>query len=123
MLAESHLLEELEANTFSLDGNPMCIYEDPAYPQRVHLQAPCQNANLTPIMKEFNTAISSFRVSVEWLFGDVISSFRFMDFRKNLKIGMSSVGKICIVCALLRNTLTRLYGNRTSNFFKVDPPF
>ena len=122
MLAESHLLEELEANAFSLDGNPMCIYGDPAYPQRVHLQAPFRNANLTPMMKEFNTAMSSVRVTVEWLFGDVINSFRFMDFRKNLKIGMSSVGKMYIVCALLRNALTCLYGNRTSNFFKVDPP-
>ena len=49
MLAESHLLEELEANAFSLDGNPMCIYGDSAYPQRVHLQVPFQNATLTPM--------------------------------------------------------------------------
>ena len=44
MLAEFRLLEELEANAFSLDGNPRCIYGDHAYPQRVHLQAPFRNA-------------------------------------------------------------------------------
>ena len=123
MLADSHLLEELELNAYSPDGNPMCIYGDPAYPQRVHcLQAPFRNAHPTQMMKEFNTRMSSVRVSVEWLFGDVINTFRFMDFKKNLKIGMSNVGKMYIVCALLRNALTCLYGNNTSDFFKVAPP-
>ena len=117
MVAEFHLLEELEANAFSLDGNPICIYRDPTYLQRVHLQVPFQNANLTPMMKEFNTTMSSVGVTMEWLFRDVIVSFRFVDFRKNLKIGMSRIGKMYIVCAL-----TCLYGNRMSNFFKVDPP-
>jgi hypothetical protein len=41
-------------------------------------------------MEEFNTQMSAVRVSAEWLFGDVINTFRFMDFKKNLKIGMSS---------------------------------
>ena len=27
------------------------------------------------------------RISVEWLFGDVINYFKFFDFKKNLKIG------------------------------------
>ena len=48
--------------------------------------------------------------------------FKFTDFKKNLKIGLSAVGKIYIVCALLRNALTCLYGNNTSAFFDVKPP-
>ena len=47
--------------------------------------------------------------------------FKFMDFKKNLKIGLSSIGKLYVVCALLRNALTCLYGNSTS-FFELDPP-
>ena len=70
ILADSHLLEELELNAYSPDGNPMCIYGDPAYPQRVHLQPPFRNAHPTQMMKEFNTRVSSVRVFVEWLFGD-----------------------------------------------------
>lgn len=33
-----------------------------------------------------------------------------MDFKNNLKIGLSSVGKMYIVCALIQNVITCLYG-------------
>ena len=107
---------------FDLHGQPMCIYGDPAYPLRVHLQAPFRNGVLTPQMQAYNSAMSEVRSSVEWLFGDIINYFKFLDFKKNLKIGLSSVGKMYVVCALLRNALTCLYGNQTSEFFELDPP-
>ena len=122
MLAESGLLRHLERYAFSTVGQPMCIYGDPAYPLRVHLQGPFQGAALTPQMEMFNDSMSSVRVSVEWLFGDILNYFKFLDFKKNLKIGLSSVGKTYVVCALLRNALTCLYGNNTSDFFELDPP-
>ena len=122
MLAESGLLQELERYAFSTGGQPMCIYGDPAYPLRVHLQGPFQGAALTPQMEMFNASMSSVRVSVEWLFGDILNYFKFIDFKKNLKIGLSSIGKTYVVCALLRNALTCLYGNLTSEFFELDPP-
>ena len=59
---------------------------------------------------------------MEWLFGDIIKYFCFLDFKKNLKIGLSQIGKMYIVCALLRNALTCLYGNTTSQYFDLDPP-
>ena len=40
VLAESHLYDRLKTYAFSTTGQVMCIYEDPAYPLRVHLQAP-----------------------------------------------------------------------------------
>ena len=122
MLADSGLLRDLEACAFSPAGLPMCIYGDPAYPLRVHLQGPFQNPHLTPLMEAFNASMSSVRISVEWLFGDVINYFKFLDFKKNLKIGMSSIGKMYIVCALLHNARTCLYGNETSSFFELEPP-
>ena len=66
--------------------------------------------------------MSEVRSSVEWLFGDVINYFKFLDFKKNLKIGLGSVGKMYVVCALLRNAFTCLYGNQISEFFELDPP-
>lgn len=77
---------------------------------------------LTPQMQAFNAAMSNVRTSVEWLFGDVINYFKFLDFKKNLKIGLSSIGKMYVVCALLRNALTCLYGNETSEYFGLQPP-
>ena len=63
-------------------GNPYCIYGDPAYPLRVHLQAPFRNRALTPQMMDFNQSMSSVRESVEWLFNDVTNYFKFLDLKK-----------------------------------------
>ena len=69
----------------------------------------------------FNESMSAVRVSVEWHFADVINYFKFLDF-KNLKIGLSQVGKMYIVCALLRNALTCLYSNTIAEYFGLEPP-
>ena len=122
MLADSGLLNDLETHSFSATGQPMCVYGDPAYPLRVHLQAPFRDAVLTQDMKNFNKAMSGVRISVEWLFGDIINTFKFMDFKKNLKVGLSPIGKIYFASAIIRNTLTCLYGNITSLFFQIDQP-
>ena len=72
--------------------------------------------------KEFNTAISTVRIFVEWLFDDVINYFKFMYFKKKLKIGLSPAGKMYLVCTILQNAHTILYGSTTSNFFQKEPP-
>ena len=64
MLVESNLLQDLERNAFSPTGEPMCIYGDPVYPLRVHLQCPFRQRILTPEMEAFNEAMSSVRVSI-----------------------------------------------------------
>ena len=120
MLAESRLLENLEEHIFSPAGQPMRLYGDPAYPLRVHLQAPFREVPNTPEMAAYNQSMNAVRVSVEWIFGDVINYFKFMDLKKNLKIGLSQVGYI--VSAILRNGLTCFYGNTTSKFFELEPP-
>ena len=65
-------------------------------------------------MHMFNESMSAVRESVEWIFADVIKYFKFLDFKKNLKIGLSQVGKMYVVCAILRNSLTCLYSNSTA---------
>ena len=66
--------------------------------------------------------MSSARVSVEWVFNDIINCFKFLDFEKNLKVGLSAVGKLYIVCALTQNVHTILYGSVTSEYFGINPP-
>ena len=81
MLAESSLLQELENQAFSPRGEPMCVYGDPAYPLRLHLQAPFREVQLTPEMVAYNKSMSRVRVAVEWIFGDIVNYFKFMDFK------------------------------------------
>ena len=94
MLAESRFLDDLQQHAFSPAGNPMCIYGDPAYPLRLHLQAPFREMQLTPEMEEFNRSMSSVRIAVEWIFGDIINYVRFLDFKKKLKDWFKSNRKI-----------------------------
>lgn len=122
MLKDSHLLEEMERDAFSPTGEAMCVYGDPAYPLRIHLQQPFRQVPLTAPMEQFNKSMSSVRSSVEWIFGDIIGSFKFLDFKKNLKIGLSAVGQQYVVGTLLRNALTCLYGNTTATFFNLETP-
>ena len=122
MLADSGHRNDVGNFAFSLAGQPMCVYRDPAYPLRIHVQAPYHQGRLTQQMEDYNKAMGELRVYVEWLFGVIINSFKFSDYKKNLKIGLSNVGKMYIVCALLRNATTCLYGNQTSEFFDLEPP-
>ena len=119
MLRDSSIVVDLERHAFTPAGHPLCIYGDPAYSLRIHLQAPFRDAVLTDDMAAFNASMSLVRVSVEWLFGDIVRSFKFLDFKNNLKIGLSAIGKMYVVCALIRNAL---YGNQTSDYFGIDPP-
>ena len=122
MLALSGLLDQLQMFSHDQHGNILCLYGDPAYPMRRHLQAPFGGANLNNDEKAFNSAMSKVRVSVEWLFGDIFTKFKFNDFKKNLKIGLSPVGKLYKISALLTNANTCMYGNLTENYFDIDPP-
>ena len=122
MLRESGLLTSLQNCSFSPKGNAMCIYGDPAYPHRLHLQAPCRaEIRLTEEQNEFNRAMSAVTVSVEWMFGDIVNFFKFLDFKKNLKVHRSAIGKMYIICSLLTNARTCLYGSLTSKYFNLDP--
>ena len=122
ILRESGLLRDLEQHSVSPNGEIFCIYGDPAYPLRPQLQASFKGAVLTEDQSQWNRGMSSVRISVEWLFGDFINYFKFLDFKKNLKIQLSVVGKMYIVGVLLQNARNYLYGSSTSSYFELQPP-
>ena len=66
--------------------------------------------------------MSKVRVSVEWVFGEIALLLKFCDFKQNLKIGLSPVGKTNSVLGLLRNAITFLYGSNNANYFGIEPP-
>ena len=66
--------------------------------------------------------MSRVRVSVEWMFGNITNYFSFVDFKKQMKLHLSPIGKIYFVAALLQNAHTCLYGNLVSDFFDLQPP-
>ena len=95
MLAESGLYNSLRAHAVSTTGQLMCIYGDPAYPLRIRLQAPFRQRVPTPQQQAYNGSMGAVRCPVEWLFSDIVNYFKFLDFKKNLKIGLSQVRAKC----------------------------
>lgn len=122
MLVLSGLMPILENFSIGPNLERLCLYGDPAYPLRWYLQAPFRGAQITAEQNEFNKSMSKVRVSVEWLFGNIIETFKFSDFKKSQKVGLSCVGKMYRVSALLTNAHTCLYGNNCSDYFQLQPP-
>ena len=102
ILAESSSLAHLQQHAWFRNYG-LSIFEGPAYPLSIHLQAPFRGAHLTDERKRYNKAVSSVRVSVEWLFGLVKNYFKFIEFKQMQRTGMCPVGKVYFVCALLQN--------------------
>ena len=55
MLMDSGLLNQLQQYSFGQNQRPLCIYGDPAYPLRVHLQAGFKGARLSQQQIDWNT--------------------------------------------------------------------
>jgi len=121
LLVQSGVLQQLEQHSFRPNGEALCVYGDPAYPLSIHLQTGFRNA-ANGFEEEYNQRMSSARVSVEWVFGQIIERFRFTDFRKGMKIGLSPVAKQYAVSALFTNASTCLYGSNISRLFNYEPP-
>ena len=62
-------------------------------------------------MINYNKAMSEVSVTVEWLFGNIRNYFKFIGFKKEMKLCLSLVGKVYGGCELLENAHTCTYGN------------
>ena len=122
LLRLSDLLAKLEQYAISTNEISLCLYGDPAYPIRMHLQYQFRSIALSPQQIAFNKSMSQVRTAVEWVFRDITKWWAFTDFKKNLKLNLSAVGKMYLICALLTNAKTSLYGNITSQYFDCKPP-
>ena len=120
-LYESALLPNHRRVAF-YNNQLLCLYGDPAYPLGVHLQGPFRDRQLTPQMQVYNKAMSEVIVAVEWMFGNISRYFGFVDFKRQMKISLSAVGKMYSVCALLKNARRCLYSNIISKAFDFETP-
>jgi hypothetical protein len=63
--------------------------------------------------------MSRIRQCVEWVFGKVDLISAFQDFKKNLKVGLSSVGLYFPVATVLTNMHSCLYENQTADYYNI----
>jgi hypothetical protein len=121
MLSTSNILPALQTKQTN-NGQPFCVYGDPAYPLRPQLMCPFKGGRLTQSQRQFNRAMSMNRIVVEWGFGKILQLFAFVDYKKNQKLFLQPLSHQFKVATILTNCHTCLYGSQTSTFFNVSSP-
>ena len=72
-------------------------------------------------MERYNEAMSAVRMSVDWLFGNIVNFSNFSILRKISEVLLVQLEK-CTLCAILRNAITCMYTSSTSEHFALDSP-
>ena len=121
MACDSHLLDDLglfhdlQQYFHGPNNNILFLYGSPANLRRKQLMGTFQGAARTLLQNPWNKAMNRLRVSVEWIFEETLDYLKFLDFKEALKLQLSTIGKMYIVCALMQNARTCMYGNETTS--------
>ena len=101
---------------------------DPAYSSNYGILGPYR-ANggrpLTAHQQDMNIKMSSYRIVVEWGFGNILNQFTAAEWKRNQKTGISPIASSYMVSVLLYTCQTCLRGrNQISDRFgnRVPPP-
>lgn len=118
---QSGIAEESES-CLLINGKQYFIYGDSGYNRSAYLEVPYQGAALQDWQIAINTAMSSGRITVEWLFKQVKQYWTVADFKRKLMIGQAPVGSLYLGCLLLCNFRCCLYGSPISEYFDSKAP-
>lgn len=118
LVLQSRIRESIRFYQVEYDMN-IKIYGDQGYHQDDVILCPLalQSEGST----EWNKLMSSLRVSVEWAFRDLKNIWQTLRMKLYLRNLQTPVGLMCIVCCLLCNCKTCLYGNTISSYFDCPP--
>lgn len=122
LLAESNFVERARDVCVDTTGKKLSIYGDPAYANTSVIMSGYKGSVLTQDQQKFNQEMSRVRVTVEYGFQRVANVFAFVDFKKNQKVYLQSVGHIYCVAVFLVNMHSCYYGNQTASMFQFAPP-
>jgi hypothetical protein len=103
-------------------GSEICVIADKGYAIHKFIQTPYKGSNLDEQQLAFNDLVNSVRMCVEWNFSKITTYFAQLDFFRNQKILLSSIGTMYICAAFFSNCHTCFYGSETSAFFDCMPP-
>lgn len=115
-------IEEQLSVCLMVNGVQYCIYGDSGYNRRVFMEVPFDGSNLTAGQRAFNEAMSTVRVTVEWIFKEIKLYWASVDFKRKLRVEESPAGMLYLGAMLLTNMRNCCYPNTVSQYFNVTPP-
>ena len=101
----------------------MDVLGDKIYNLRVYGIVSLRKNYRNPDEELEDSAGSVIRVPIEHSFGKIVNLFPFVDYKKKLKINERAIGSYIVVCALLTNIHTCLYGSEVCNMFSSDDDY
>jgi hypothetical protein len=122
LLKESGLTGILEEHFWGPNGERYYIYGDPVYQTSGHIMSPYKGARLTDGERAWNAKMSKICEPIEWMFKEVDSVFKFLNFSDNQRVLVSPCGLFYLVAILLTNAHTILHRPQTSQYFWCPPP-
>ena len=85
-------LDAILPSVLKIDGKRFYLFGDSGYNRRWYMEFPFQGSELSEAQRAFNKAMSSVRISVEWIFKEVKMQFTVMDFKRKIKLVESPIG-------------------------------
>jgi hypothetical protein len=111
------LFRESNINERMRNAGDWIIFGDSAYKDHSNCKSYRSGDN------EFNHAMKSVRISIEWSYMTAGSLFPYLRTKSKFQLlGSSIVSRIFIVCMILKNCHACYYGNLTMNYFNVILP-
>ena len=101
---------------------PYFVYGDAVFRWSRYLQKAFARDTRSARERRFNRKMNSVRVSVEHVFGRVLSLWKAFYMRPQQKLLLTKPGRCYLNAQFLPNCHTCMYGNQVSNQFECEPP-
>ena len=115
-------LDAILPSVLKIDGMRFCLFEDSGYNRRWYTEVLFQGSELSAAQRAFHKAMSSVRISVEWILKEVKRQFTVMDFKRKVKHVESPIGLMFLRCMFLSNFRNCIYPNQISQYFNCSSP-
>lgn len=119
MLTESGLIDVLQQlmPADASNGPVYSLYGDLAYPQSIWLFGGFLNPDRDSLEAQFNRQMSAACIAVEWGFNDIVTQFRHLDLKNNMKWLKEPIAVHYMNCGFLCNIRNCFYGNEGMSYF------
>merc|ERR1719186_1005544 len=105
----------------TFNGFAGCFSTDSAFALHWPL-VPSYNPSVTPSQDEYNSQMTSFRITSEWLMNEQTMRWSSLDFKRRQKLMLSDCGLWYINAVFLSNLSNCTRPNIISQYFKCPPP-
>jgi len=123
MVHASKVLEWITSHKNCATGEPYVCYADAGYAVAPGIMRPFADGMINIQHEAFNQVMSTVRICVEWEFGDIVTQWAHVNYKRTQMIANGSrPGQQYIIAALLTNCRNCLRPGQTSKYFKCAPP-